>query len=302
VWEWGDVWQREASDSIVPPTARTGLADSGGGLGRSRAIAQHCSSVVREITLGERFHPARNAGAAGSRGHHPRVTGEDRSSALPEKRVTSLDLVTSHFDSAHAQFPFLCSLSHQNVWHCTGSRTATTPRHDGRPRSREVARGELTPPVGSRVQLACDDYMAHYLSNEPGRTARGRIVIVQNADLASDTPIKHSPALGAPPIMGIFKLDPDRATAWRCTTRKSYLLVVAKGRPSQKVADRLSVTDGESGRCCRRGLCRRVVSTEGLLCADHPSPTLNAEPRDLQHGRHRHGPIRAECPANVRLE
>jgi hypothetical protein len=77
----------------------------------------------------------------------------------------------------------------------------------------EVARSELTPLVGSQTSLACDDHIAPHPFNEPGRTTRNRSVIVQNTELASDTPIKHSPAIGAPPIIRIFRLDTDEATA-----------------------------------------------------------------------------------------
>jgi hypothetical protein len=38
-------------------------------------------------------------------------------------------------------------------------------------------------------------------------------VIIQNPELASDTRFKHSPAIVAPPIIGIFMLDADEAKA-----------------------------------------------------------------------------------------
>jgi hypothetical protein len=38
-------------------------------------------------------------------------------------------------------------------------------------------------------------------------------VIGQNTELASDTPIKPSPAIDAPLIVRIFRLDTDEATA-----------------------------------------------------------------------------------------
>jgi hypothetical protein len=61
--------------------------------------------------------------------------------------------------------------------------------------------------------LARDDHIRPYPFNEPGRTTQKLSVTVENAELASDTPIKHSPAIGAPPILRIFTLDTDEAKA-----------------------------------------------------------------------------------------
>jgi hypothetical protein len=63
------------------------------------------------------------------------------------------------------------------------------------------------------MHLSCDDHIRPHPSNEQGRTTRNRSVFVQNTELASVTPIKPSPAIGAPPIMRIFRLDTDEATS-----------------------------------------------------------------------------------------
>jgi hypothetical protein len=182
-------------------------------------------------------------------------------------------------------------MSHQNACHCAGSRTATTPSHDGRQWFRKPSAANSL--IWS--DLICNGQVTNTSRPIRSMNRAGRRGIGAWSSRTQNWPQTHS-SIHQPsarlPLCGysgstLTRRQRDRSFfqhRWRCAPAQSPSRGHREGATSPKGCEPIIGHPRGIGHICGRGICRWMAPAEGLLCVGHRSPTSMPTPERSSAG------------------